>query len=145
MPAAIFFAAAFFLADRLIKILFLKYYYAVTIPLIGDFLSLKLAANSGIAFSLPLSGRLVITISFLIILILGWIIIKQVLAYNGFWAWPLNLIFFGAVSNFIDRARFGQVIDYLDLKYFTIFNLADLMIVSGTLWLFCLLKSKKDL
>lgn len=145
MPAAIFFAAAFFLADRLIKILFLKYYYAVKIPLVSDFLSLKLAFNSGIAFSLPFSGWPVIIFSAIIILLIGIIIIKKIIAKDYLLVAPLSLIFFGAASNFLDRLRVGQVIDYIDLKYFTIFNLADIMIVVGTLWLFWLLRNQKSL
>ncbi|MBU1778489.1 signal peptidase II, partial [Patescibacteria group bacterium] len=46
-------------------------------------------------------------------------------------------IIFGAISNLTDRLEYGYVIDYFSLKYFTIFNLADVMIVIGV---FCLFK-----
>jgi signal peptidase II len=48
----------------------------------------------------------------------------------------LTFIILGAISNLFDRFRFGFVIDYFDLKYFTVFNLADMMI---TLSIFILL------
>jgi signal peptidase II len=43
----------------------------------------------------------------------------------------LLFIIFGAISNLVDRLKFGYVIDYIDIKYFTVFNLADIMIVVG--------------
>ena len=45
----------------------------------------------------------------------------------------MALIIFGAVSNLYDRLKYGFVIDYFDLKYFTIFNIADAMIFFGAL------------
>ena len=48
----------------------------------------------------------------------------------------LTFCLFGAISNIIDRFKYGYVVDYFDLKYFTVFNLADTMIVCGV---FCLL------
>ena len=45
----------------------------------------------------------------------------------------LTFIIFGAISNMLDRLKYGFVIDYLDLKYFTVFNMADVMIVGGVL------------
>jgi len=43
----------------------------------------------------------------------------------------LFLVILGALSNLLDRLKFGYVVDYLDLRYFTVFNLADVMIVGG--------------
>lgn len=45
------------------------------------------------------------------------------------------LLLGGAVSNLIDRLRFGYVIDYIDLKGLPVFNLADLFIVLGAILL----------
>jgi signal peptidase II len=55
------------------------------------------------------------------------------------------LIFAGAVSNLIDRARLGYVVDYIDLKVWPVFNLADSAITIGiALFLFgALFKRKK--
>ena len=48
----------------------------------------------------------------------------------------LSLIFGGAIGNYIDRLRFGFVIDFLDVHYkqawsYPAFNVADSAIVSG--------------
>jgi signal peptidase II len=45
----------------------------------------------------------------------------------------LTFIIFGAISNILDRLIYGYVIDYLELKYFTVFNLADVMISGGAI------------
>ena len=64
----------------------------------------------------------------------------------------LSSIFGGAVGNYIDRLRFGYVIDFLDFHYqnkynYPAFNLADSAIVLGVTVLFLLMffeeKAKK--
>jgi len=52
----------------------------------------------------------------------------------------LSLIFGGAIGNYIDRLRFGYVIDFLDFHYFDAwsypaFNIADSGIVCGVILL----------
>jgi signal peptidase II len=37
----------------------------------------------------------------------------------------------GSVSNLVDRVRLGHVTDFLDLRYWPAFNLADTFIVVG--------------
>ncbi|MDT3698255.1 MAG: signal peptidase II [Thermincola sp.] len=37
----------------------------------------------------------------------------------------------GAIGNFIDRLRFGHVIDFFDLRFWPVFNIADVAIVLG--------------
>ena len=41
------------------------------------------------------------------------------------------LLLGGAVGNFIDRVRFGYVIDYFDFRIWPVFNLADIAICVG--------------
>ncbi|MGE5543867.1 MAG: signal peptidase II [Bacillota bacterium] len=45
----------------------------------------------------------------------------------------LALIAGGATGNLIDRLLFGGVIDYIDVKIWPVFNLADMAIVAGSL------------
>jgi len=45
----------------------------------------------------------------------------------------LALVTAGACGNLIDRILFGGVIDYIDIKVWPIFNLADMAIVVGSL------------
>jgi signal peptidase II len=43
----------------------------------------------------------------------------------------LGLVIGGSVSNLVDRVRLGHVTDFLDLRYWPAFNLADTFIVVG--------------
>lgn len=128
---AINLAVIFFIGlDRFLKVLALARSGAAE-GLIGDILKFKFQANYYIAFSLPLSGPLLIGASSLIIVaLLFWLI--------SFWrrkiftaAAGLTAVVLGAADNLFDRFKYGYVVDYLDLKYFTVFNLADALIVVG--------------
>lgn len=43
----------------------------------------------------------------------------------------LGLIMAGAVGNIIDRIFLGEVVDFIDLRFWPVFNLADLAMVVG--------------
>ena len=49
----------------------------------------------------------------------------------------------GAISNIIDRFYFGCVVDFIDLKFWPIFNLADIFIVFGAIILILQIKKQK--
>ena len=58
---------------------------------------------------------------------------------NGKYAFPLALILGGGYGNFLERARKGKVTDFLFIpaegKNMPIFNIADVAIWMGALWL----------
>ena len=141
--AVIFSTAIFFVSDRFLKQLVMKL-SDQPFELLGNWLQFNFAANKNISFSLPLSG---VWLKILIaVIIMGLIIymIREIKNKNG--NWPLLLaIISGASSNLYDRFKYDYVIDYLDMKYFTVFNLADAMIVvSIGFLLFCLLRVDKN-
>lgn len=139
---AIYMAIIFFIGlDRFLKVLALVD-QGRQFNLIGEILKFNFRTNYYIAFSLPLAGRVLEFLLVLIILSLIWL---------GLFYWfkrqddkliPLFLIILGAGSNLFDRLKYGYVIDYLDLKYFTVFNLADAMIVGGVILLLISLNKK---
>ena len=97
--------------------------------IIGEYFKISFALNPFIAFSLPLTGYvlILIVVFILILLILFFLKLYKTADYHS--AGLLILIFIGASSNLFDRFKYSAVIDYFDLKYFTVFNLADTMIV----------------
>lgn len=103
--------------------------------IIGEIFQLNFALNPYIAFSLPITGLI---LNFFVLFIL-WgllVIIKKFYCKKEYnLTGPLIMIFLGGASNLYDRFKYRAVIDYFDLEYFTIFNLADTMIVLSAFWL----------
>lgn len=127
--------AIFFIADRILKILAVNAAILPPQKLVGDILTFDFTANYYMAFSLPFGGSSLNVIILLLIITL--IAVISFLAFSDkqhkLEIILLSFILLGAVSNIADRLIYGYVIDYLDLKNFTIFNLADMMISGGAL------------
>ena len=117
--------------------------YAV-IPVIPHFFNLTHSKNPGAAFGLfsdsPAAWKtvlLVVISALLIATVVGVVWKSRHLQWEA--GIGLALILGGAISNLIDRIRFGRVVDFLDFYFrsyhwFT-FNLADSAIVVGALFL----------
>lgn len=125
--------AMFFIIDRVLK------YFAVRnlLPKIsfGGIFKLSFTPNSFISFSFPFSGTpLIITICLIMLALISYIIyliIKKKSETRE--VVLLTTILFGAINNLTDRINYGFVIDYLEIKNFTVFNLADVMICFGAI------------
>lgn len=52
---------------------------------------------------------------------------------------PVILIVAGGLSNLIDRFVRGGVVDFINLKFWPSFNVADVIITAGVIWLIYLL------
>jgi signal peptidase II len=87
--------------------------------------------NSGAAFGIfPRQGSFFILVA--VVVVVAIVFYQQRLPING---WlirlTLGLQLGGAAGNLVDRLRFGSVIDFIDIGFWPIFNLADLSIVVG--------------
>lgn len=128
--------AMFFIGDRILKNIALNTEQGQIYPLIKTWFSFHYVPNPYIAFSIPLSGLFLNIIIISAILSLIYYIIYLIIAKKNLKAliFPLTFILFGAISNILDRLLYGFVIDYFDLHYFTIFNIADIMIFFGVIF-----------
>ena len=102
--------------------------------------------NSGISFGiqLPVPIFWLILGLFLFFLAVCFIFLhKQAFSLN-FLFLGLGLIMGGAVSNILDRFFFGCVLDYIFVfkKFFPVFNVADISIFCGLLFIFFSLTKK---
>jgi signal peptidase II len=97
---------------------------------VGPF-SIHHVQNSGIAFGLFASATPVVTA--LTALAVGWMLLFFARSGSRHPVLPvaLGLLIGGSTSNLIDRIRLGHVTDFLDLRYWPAFNLADSFIVIG--------------
>jgi signal peptidase II len=130
--------------DQATKFLALKFLRLNTpFPLINNFLNLTLVHNRGAAF-----GIFQHQLFFFIVVSLfaiGLILYNLKNKNNSFIIkLSLGLILGGAIGNLIDRLRFGYVIDFLDLRVWPVFNLADSVITLAALVLIWELLFKKD-
>ena len=104
-------------------------------PLIEDFLYITYVKNTGIAFGLFKNNNLfmIIVIS-IIILILLYFYNKEknkVFSLNI----SITMLISGAVGNLIDRIYYGFIVDYIVFTFWPAFNLADSLIVIGSITL----------
>ena len=103
-----------------------------TIPLIEDIVHITYTRNSGGAFSI-LQGQTAILI--LIPAVLTTVIVAYIAVKRKNTAAPyliaLTLIAAGGAGNLIDRVRMGEVVDFIDFRFFPIFNFADICVCCG--------------
>jgi signal peptidase II len=119
---------------------FIKIFLILRVPQEGIFyfnnlVGLKPYYNPNLSFGIPFSNNLLVVINALIIIFL----------IDFFWCFLVKrqrarvisiiLILTGAFSNLIERIKFGYVIDFFHFWILPIFNLADLLIISGVVLL----------
>lgn len=102
------------------------------VELIDGVLSLRLTFNPGGAFGLlpGLPGFFLIAT----VVVIGAILLWARGLEDGRWALPLGLILGGGVGNLCDRLfrEFeGRVVDFVDLSFWPVFNVADAAITVG--------------
>jgi signal peptidase II len=101
------------------------------IDLFGGLVRLDFTRNTGAAFGMFQSGGLLFA-AVAIVVSLSILVFYRRIADS---ALPvrlaLGLILGGALGNLADRIRLGYVVDFIDLRWWYVFNLADSAIVVG--------------
>ena len=94
-------------------------------------LSIHHVQNSGIAFGLFASATPIVTV--LTAIAVGWMLFFFARSGSRHPVLPiaLGLLIGGSASNLTDRIRLGHVTDFIDLRFWPAFNLADSFIVIG--------------
>lgn len=112
--------------------------------LIPGIIELTNLRNSGAAWSIFDGQQTFFTIITIVaIIVIGyfiWQYRKNIPMLIG-----LSLIMAGTIGNFIDRLRQGYVVDMFETTFinFPIFNIADMCLTIGVIWLIiCILKEK---
>lgn len=101
------------------------------IPILGSIVSLNLRHNYGAAWGLMAGHNRWLTYVAVVLVV--------ALLAGGRWAprmpgylrTGLPLLLGGALGNLTDRLRFGYVVDFIDLHFWPVFNLADIAIVAA--------------
>lgn len=129
---------SFFCIDQLLKNIANShpdYYWYLIAKTIGW----EYFRNSGIAFGIPIANVFIIITTLIILFCLIWFVrITTFRAQLG-----MTFLLAGAFSNLLDRIIFSYVIDYL--RFITsMFNLADIYILTGIILLYFGHTPKKD-
>lgn len=141
-----FLILSLFLFDRMLKLFFIQ---NPSKMFGGDFsfvgFSFHLVKNSGVAFGIHFNQIFLLVLITSIILILVRLLVKAYGQKDLILILSLTLIVVGAASNLIDRLRYRFVVDYIDMPFFTVFNLADAMISLGVgIMIVYIFKDKKN-
>lgn len=113
---------------------------AVRVDVVDGIFALTLVMNPGLAFGLlgnmPAAWRwLVAALSLVALAVLARVALRVLPAGGWLDVVAIGLIFGGAVGNLIDRARYGAVVDFIDVYvrsyHWPAFNIADSAITVG--------------
>jgi signal peptidase II len=104
------------------------------VVVVGPF-SIHHVQNSGIAFGLFSSATGAVIVLTAVAVCWMLVFFARSGARHPILPVALGLLIGGSISNLADRVRLGHVTDFLDLRYWPAFNLADTCIVVGVVLL----------
>ncbi|MCR3922593.1 MAG: signal peptidase II [Firmicutes bacterium] len=102
-----------------------------SIPIIKNVFHITYVRNPGAAFSLLANRTSLLIVVVVIIIIIIMVILYRLPVEDKLLRVALTFLLAGALGNLIDRIRFGYVIDFLDLRVWPVFNVADIAIFIG--------------
>jgi len=120
--------AGLVILDQLLKFIALKSDFLINL----GFAALHLVTNTGASFGIFHNNNTLLAWFSLIVLGIIMMNVKQIRKQHEI---PTILIVSGLLGNLIDRVFRGFVVDFIDLHWWPVFNLADSCIVIGVVWL----------
>jgi len=124
-----------FSIDRVLKLLiFRSFTQGSSFPVLKNILHITPVYNSGIAFGLfkDFNTSILVAISLFTALFIIYIIFVKK-PRSRLLVSALSLIMAGAAGNLIDRITYGYVLDFIDLRVWPVFNIADSAITIGAI------------
>ena len=105
------------------------------VPVVPGYLDLTYLTNTGGAFGvLPWATWVLVGVACVVTVVL--VAYRRRLAQAGrLVEAAAGLILGGALGNLVDRVRLGHVIDFIDLHFWPVFNVADIGITVGAILL----------
>ncbi|HPG59920.1 MAG TPA: signal peptidase II [Candidatus Wallbacteria bacterium] len=125
-------ATAFLALDQLTKYAVIKtMILGQSIPVINEVLHFTYVHNYGAAFGLfQKKWYLFIAVASISIMVI--VYYSKFLAPNNLWVQTaLALLLAGALGNLIDRLKYRYVVDFIDVRFWPVFNIADIVINVG--------------
>ncbi len=119
-------------------------FFLKQVNILWDFLGFKYVENTWIAFSTQIFGLKYLTIILIIWIFYYYLLEKSKQKNKKLFDLSFWLILAWAIWNWIERIFNGKVIDFISVKYFSVFNLADSFItIWAIIYMYILFKNKK--
>lgn len=123
-------AAAIVAADQAAKLAAVHWLRPAESVPVTSWLSLTWATNTGGAFGIFDSSTGVLA-AIAGIVVVALVLVAPRLGPSRLLAVAVATVMGGALGNLIDRVRVGYVIDYIDVHFWPVFNIADIAITVG--------------
>ena len=126
------------IADQVSKALVTSnMYLGESIPDEGKF-RITYSTNSGSVFGLDINSTFLLIMGIIVLGVLFWLNFFYLKSASRFMRIGLGLVMGGAIGNLIDRIRYGEVTDFIDVNLgfwpldpWPIFNIADSALTTG--------------
>lgn len=102
-----------------------------SLPVIKNVLHVTMVHNTGVAFGFFKGMLLVFIFLSVVVVFFAALCANRLRSRYTYVRLGLLFIIAGTIGNLIDRIRFGYVIDFIDLRIWPVFNIADLAISAG--------------
>ncbi len=126
------------LATRALAFWGIHFLTAGDITLIPNVLYFSYVENRGAAFGIFQDAKVfLVVLAVVMFLAITYYVASRYKTLSKWMLIPLSMIAGGGISNVADRLQFGFVVDYIDFRLisYPVFNLADICVVLGVLWL----------
>ncbi len=115
-----------------------------SIPILGNFFRFTYVLNPGAAFGILPNQRVFFLLIGAALLISFAYFFPRIKKDNRLLKFAWISLVSGSTANLIDRVQTGKVIDFFDLGFGAIFNVADMAIVGGMLIMIYIVTFKMD-
>ena len=120
------------LFDQIVKIAVkLSMLPGESIPIVPEVFHLTYVLNPGAAFGILEHQRMFFIFAGLIVMGVAIWIYPRLRRMDNWLHYGMMALLGGAVGNLIDRVANGLVVDFLDFRFWPVFNIADIAIVIG--------------
>lgn len=139
--------AGIILLDQIVKVCIRDaMYIGESVPVIGNILKITYVQNRGAAFSIfSGQGFMLIIVPIAAITVAVWYMEKH---KEEHWtlSLALSMMIAGGIGNLVDRVFFGFVTDMFDVRFWPVFNVADISVCvgAGILVVYTLVFSEKE-
>ena len=106
-------------------------YLEKPVQIFGNFFTLTLYKNEGIAFSISIPQIVIISLTYILLFMGMYMAYKELNLEKPLTRILLGMILGGALGNLADRMTQGYVVDFFAIQNYPVFNIADIGLSIG--------------